>query len=208
LLTDNEEIEVAAGDLRLDVGIKIDGTLPNEVPPEVPGMDSEAPETEDEDDPVRLCIADVGGIEDSEAEFFDEASNDVAKVMDNEEDPKVVPIGVNSGLEGGGATVNDVGPALGTALTMMLESGGLDDNVAVTMIVWLELVRVDVVVLPLARTLVSGSGSDIVNCVFDDLAVEPVPVAGISPVLRDAGEVGTDAVVPIIEEAVLVVVVS
>jgi hypothetical protein len=208
LLIDNEELEVAAGGPRLDVGMKVAGTLLSEAPTEVPGVDSEAPETEDEDDAVRLCIADWGGIEDSEIESFGEASNDVAKVMDNEEDPNVVPIGVDSGLEGGGATVNNVDPALGTALTMMLESGALGDNVTVTIIVWLELVRVDVVVLPLARTLVSGSGSDIVNRVFDDLAVEPVPVAGIAPVLRDVGEVGTDAVVPIIEEAELVDVVS
>ncbi|KAF3052117.1 hypothetical protein E8E11_010902 [Didymella keratinophila] len=137
----NDELELTAGDPRLDVdvGIEVDGTLPNEAPPEVSGGDSEMPETEDEGDPIGACIADVGSIEESEIGLLNEASDDVGRLLGNEEDPNVVPNAVDSGVEGSGAAVNDVDPALGTELILVLESGALGVNVAVTMIVWPEL---------------------------------------------------------------------
>lgn len=208
MLIDNEELEPAAGNPRLDVGIEVDGTLPNKVASEVLGEDSKTPETEDEGDPVGGCIADLGGIEDSEIGLFDEASDDIGRVLDSEEDPNVVLTGVDSGVEGSGAAVNDVDPTLGTELIMVLESGGLGDDVAVITIVWPELVRIDVVALPLRGPLVSGLGSGTVKRPLDELAVELVLTAGIALVLSDVGEVGTNAVLLMIEVAVLADVMS
>jgi hypothetical protein len=202
------ELDVAVGELRLDVGIMFGGTVSDEVPSVDAIEDNEALDMDDADDSAEVGAVDVNGVGDGEARLFDEAGDDVDSVMENEEDRDVAPSGDDSGVEGSGAAVNDVNPTLGRELIVLLESGALGDNTAAVLIVWPELLRVDVVVLPLEGPPVSGSGSDAVKRPLDRRVIEPVLAAEIELVLRDIVGVTTSPGLPVNEGAVLVHVVS
>lgn len=122
----------------------------------------------------------------------DEASDDVGGVKEDETDPKEVSTDVSG----------DVNLVLGTELNIVLESGTLSDDDDVMIVGWSELVRIDVVVLSMTGPLLSGSGSETVNCSLDD------PIAVFTLVLSDFGAVGESAVLPMAKVAVLVDVVS
>ncbi|KAF3035798.1 hypothetical protein E8E12_003887 [Didymella heteroderae] len=204
----SEPLDAAVVELKPDIGIRVGKKLPSEVPVEDAAVDNEVLDMDNVDGPPGISVGDVDGGEDREIRLFDEASDDLSRVKADEEGHDVVATDGDSVVDGRGATVNHVDSAFGTGLNGVLEKEALGDDVAVTTIVWSEVMRVNVVVLPLGRSLVSGSGNEIVNLPLDDRAAELVLVAESPFETGDIDGVRVDVALPTVEVTVLVDVVS
>jgi hypothetical protein len=116
--TDTGKLDVAAGELRSEVEIEVGGMIPDEIPPADVRVEDGR---DDADDPIGENVETVGGMKEEEARVLDGTSDDEVVIGEDDASPGVVSMGVDSGVEGSRAIVDDVNSVLAMESNDMLE---------------------------------------------------------------------------------------